>query len=179
MLVSQVYASATIKCHNPNLLWQAQIVLFVRFLLLYTWSVFALFPALLFHPSNPALDGYEQTRPFLPFFRHLWPSLVPRGQMFIRTQEEPYCACVTCCHVQDMSRICPRTSLTARACATGKTRWVFLLVPGPLWTSPHTVWALASSGLRWSPLSCPSWGYHHGCFVLRCYRRSHPLSARR
>ena len=82
-------------------------------------------------------------------------------------------------HVQDMSRICPRTSLPARACATGKTRWVFLLVPGPWWTSPHTAWALASSGQRWSPLSCLSWGYHHGCFDLLCYHRSHPLSAHR
>ena len=88
-------------------------------------------------------------------------------------------ACETCLHVQDMSRICPRTSLPARACATGKTRWVFLLVPGPWWTSPHTVWAWASSGQRWSPLSCPSWGYHHGCCVPRCYHMSHPLSAHR
>lgn len=88
-------------------------------------------------------------------------------------------ACATCRHVQDMSMICPRTSLPARACATGKTRWGFLLVPGPWWTSPHTAWAWASSGQRWSPLSCPSWGYHHGCCVPRCYHMSHPPSAHR
>lgn len=166
--------------HNPNLLCQSEIVLFVRFLLPYTWLVFDLFLALLSKPPNPALVWYEQACPFLPFFRLLFTSLVLRGQMFTPTQEEPSCAFLqTRCHVQDMSRICPRTSLPARACATGKTRWVFLLVRGPWWTSPHTVLALASSGQRWSPLSCPSWGYHHGCFVPRCYHRSHPLSARR
>ena len=165
--------------HNPNLLCQAEIVLFVRFLLLYTWLVFDLFPALLFPSYYPALDWYERACQFLPLSRHLWPSLVHGVQMLTPAQEEPSCACVRDMlpcprYVHDMSKNEPSC-----ACAIGKTRWVFLLVLGPWCTSPHTVWAWASSGQIWSPLSCPSWGYHHGCCVLRCYHMSHPLSARR
>ena len=166
--------------HNPNLLCQAEIVLFVRFLLFYIRLVFALFLATLSNHSYPALYGYEQTCRFLPFPRHPWPSLAPSGQMFTPTQERAVLR-VRARHAS-MSKICPgyvQERSFLRACATGKTRWVFLLVRGPWWTSPHTAWALASSGQRWSPLSCPSWGYHHGCFAPRCYRMSRPLSAHR
>ena len=107
------------------------------------------------------------------FFSSPWTDVHPRERRAVLRVGALYAV---------MSKICPgyvQERSFLRACATGKTRWVFLLVRGPWWTSPHTVWAWASSGQRWSPLSCPSWGYHHGCFAPRCYRMSRPLSARR
>ena len=74
-------------------------------MLSYNWSVFALFQKLLFKPSYPSLDWYEQACRFLPVFRLLWPSLALLVQMSTTTQERALLR-VRARHAT-MSKICP------------------------------------------------------------------------
>lgn len=76
------------------------------------------------------------------FFSSRWTDVHPYARIAVlRVRDMLPCPR----YVHDMSKNEPSCACVF---ATGKTRWVFLLVRGPWWTSPHTVLALASSGQR-------------------------------